>query len=189
MNKILPIILIIDHSGSMYGDKIDTINIAIKNMINSFKTINHLDIKLSVIIFSTLAEVHIEFKNISEVVWENIEANGASNFGKAISLLKELINNIPLENSCYPEIILISDGTPTDFDWEDEAEDLLKLKVTEGANFNGMFIGDDDGLNFLKKFLNKVNRIRKNKVFHAYNTMYIKDFFNNLEIKLKKKEI
>ena len=124
---------------------------------------------------------------IEDVKWNDIEAEGSTNIGKAIKLLHSDIEKLSIENSLYPEIVIVSDGTPTDFgDWEDEVNNLLKHNIAKYANYHAMFIGDDDGAVFLNKFLKKINSTRNNKLFRAYNTMYIKDFFNNLEIKIKK---
>ncbi len=186
MKKKLPIFLLVDRSGSMYGDKIDVVNSSISNFINSLKKVKIYDIFLSIISFSTEAEIILDFKLLSEIKYSPLIADGKTKFSEAIKLMREMFSDLALENSLYPEVILISDGTPTDFnDWRYEVNELIKLDISKGANFNAVFIGDDDGATFINKFLENVNKTHKNKVFLASDIMYIKDFFNNLEIKIK----
>lgn len=49
----LPVILLLDRSGSMYGENIDTLNSAVNEMIESFKTAGQgeVEINLGVISF------------------------------------------------------------------------------------------------------------------------------------------
>lgn len=183
MKKRLPIILMVDCSGSMFGDKIDVVNSSILNLINSFKQLNNHNIYLSVISFATEARKHLDFTPLADVKWVNLTAGGCTNFAAALKMLTDSLSELESGNILYPEIIVISDGSPTDFNkWEEEVARLTKLRISKGINFNAIFIGDDDGLSFLKKFLKKVNKLKINEVFQASNVMYIKDFFNNLEL-------
>ena len=53
--KSIPVLLLLDVSGSMYGDKIDSLNEALKDMLDGFKQAQTLEtfIKLSIITFGS----------------------------------------------------------------------------------------------------------------------------------------
>lgn len=183
MKKKLPIIFLIDSSGSMAGDKITTLNNSIRNMLISLSDIEEYNICVSLISYATDAHLVYDSIDLHSFQWSDILAEGKSNFAEALILLSKVIEKIDFENSLYPEIIIISDGAPTDhLKIDNVVNDLLDNPVAKWSNYHSIFIGDDDGVYFLKEFIKKVNANRKSELFEPYNTMYIKDFFNYLEI-------
>lgn len=135
--KLLPIIYVIDTSGSMSGDRIAAVNEAMRDTVEVLKDVSAnnpaAELKIGVLKFSTYAEwiTRNGLIYMSDFFWNDIEAGGLTNLGAALSEI-----NAKLSRSAYlssdvgfkaPVIIFLSDGGPTD-DWE------LALSKTLAAN-------------------------------------------------------
>ena len=135
----LPVILLVDNSGSMANEKINTVNLAIKEMISGFSSIKNAKgkISLGVITFGNNVEVVQPIEKIENVTIPEFKAEGKTWMGKAIatkacqegirtrwvtypflcrelSRLKVEDKNIVPERAYTPTIILLSDGLPSD---------------------------------------------------------------------------
>ena len=64
----LPIFLLLDCSGSMSGEKINTLNQAVKDMIEDFKgeRLSDVNLKICVITFGNTAKVHTELSSLKD---------------------------------------------------------------------------------------------------------------------------
>lgn len=117
----LEFIYIIDKSGSMMGQKIQTVNHAIGDVIPLMRESQENNINASIYVrvltFSNDANWHIgERTLVQDFSWDNnIEASGVTNMAKAIDMLTDALSveNMP-ERGLPPLLILISDGKPTD---------------------------------------------------------------------------
>lgn len=165
----LPVFILIDVSGSMSGEKIETVNVALKEMINSFKQIEHPKgiIELCLMTFGG-NQVNV-IKALSKITDQDsytLIASGNTPMGLAFEKLSEMIenNNVVSSRAYTPTVVLISDGNPTDFNASGKSyeeimswESLMKIhsgsrssKVTKLA----MGIGNDVDVNILKAFIN-----------------------------------
>lgn len=114
----LPVILLVDNSGSMANEKINTVNLAIKEMISGFSSIKNAKgkISLGVITFGNNVEVVQPIEKIENVTIPEFKAEGKTWMGKAIDLAVDMLEdkNIVPERAYTPTIILLSDGLPSD---------------------------------------------------------------------------
>ncbi|WP_158621013.1 vWA domain-containing protein [Candidatus Kurthia intestinigallinarum] len=174
----LPVILLLDTSGSMYGESIDTLNVAVKRMIESFKKeeSTQAEIYTSVITFGGRANVYLPFTKAQDIEWVNLEANGGTPFGGALRLCKELImnlNSVELGGKPYkPTIVLVSDGNPTD-EYTVMLDDFINTKRTGTCDRWALGIGDHADYAMLEKFLSG----QEKRVMEASDAAGISKFF------------
>lgn len=178
--KPLPIILLLDVSGSMTENgKIVQLNNAVREMIESFSDNETLLAKISVAIITfggSSAKIHQELIDSDKVVWSDMIAEGMTPMGDAIRIAKEMIEDRSKLNNTYrPTIILVSDGMPNDNGWEKEIEKF----TTEGRSAKcvrmAMGIGVPSGTNeyeVLRQFVGDPEM-----VFTADAASDIKKFF------------
>lgn len=165
----LPIFILADTSGSMRGEKIQELNLALREMLNALNNMDDIrgKFQLSVISFGgEEAKITQELKDINEVSLSELEANGKTPMGQAFELVKELIENKEIVSSrAYaPTIVLISDGLPTDCSEEMyknknylEWEPLKALHEGERSSKSqrlALGIGNDADTEMLKDFVN-----------------------------------
>jgi uncharacterized protein YegL len=117
----LRVIYVIDTSGSMRGDKIQTVNYAMREMIPVIRAIAseqpNADITIQAMIFNDAATWHVQKPtSVAEFEWRDVHANGATQMGSAFQKLSmELATAGVMEiRSLPPLLILLSDGQPTD---------------------------------------------------------------------------
>lgn len=165
----LPIFILADTSGSMRGEKIQELNLALREMLNALNNMDDIrgKFQLSVISFGgEEAKITQELKDINEVSLSELEANGKTPMGQAFELVKELIENKEIVSSrAYaPTIVLISDGLPTDCSEEMyknknylEWEPLKALHEGDRSSKSqrlALGIGNDADTEMLKDFVN-----------------------------------
>ncbi|MCK9576076.1 MAG: VWA domain-containing protein [Clostridia bacterium] len=163
--RALPIFILADTSGSMSGEKINELNLALREMQNSLKNVDDIrgKFQLCVIGFGGGVSVIQALADIENVVLSELSANGNTPMGEAFINAYEMIEDksIVSSRSYTPTIVLISDGQPTDFysnggkhlDWEP----LKKLHTgarSAKCQRLAMGIGADADIEMLKAFVN-----------------------------------
>lgn len=126
--KALPVILMLDVSGSMTGMPIATLNESVKKMLESFSKDDsaNAEIQVSVVTFGGNAELKLPLTNVANIQWSDMTASGGTPLGSAISIVEKLVEDkeqIP-SNVYRPAIVLVSDGVPTD-DWKSNFSQFL----------------------------------------------------------------
>jgi uncharacterized protein YegL len=169
----LPLVLLLDTSGSMLGTNIDSLNYAVNEMISSLCEEDDIraEIHLSIITFGGSAQIVQELAPISKVKFKELLANGNTPMGAAFSLAQNLIEDksiIP-SRAYTPTVVLVSDGQPND-EWETSLKNLLSSERAKKAMRMVMGIGDDADEEMLQKF-------SEHKVFKAQDGRDIKKFF------------
>ena len=118
----LPVYLLLDTSGSMYGEPIE----AVKNGLNLFITSlrqNPYALEtayISVITFDSIAKQTVALTDLINFQVPSIEAQGATSMGAALNLLcdcidKEVVKNTTEQKGDWkPICFLFTDGCPTD---------------------------------------------------------------------------
>jgi uncharacterized protein YegL len=167
--RALPVFILLDVSGSMQGEKIETVNVALKEMLNSFKKIENPKgiIELCLMTFgNNKVEIIKPLSKIEDTDVYTLTASGNTPMGMAFEKVAEMIEDQSVVSSrAYtPTIVLISDGNPTDYDASRKTIDEIfgwdSLKAIHSGTRSSkavklaMGIGGDVDINILKAFIN-----------------------------------
>ena len=155
----LPVILLADTSGSMEEDgKIEALNSAVKEMIQTFSVENRLraEIQVCIVTFGGEAAIHTPLTPAHQYTnFESFKAYGSTPMGATFTIVKDLLEDkgqFP-ERSYQPIIILVSDGHPTD-EWEGPFIELCSSERAASSPRFAMAIGNDANDTMLKEFMN-----------------------------------
>jgi len=163
--RALPIFILADKSGSMSGEKINELNIALREMLTTLKNVDDIrgKFQLAIIGFGGNVEIIQTLADITEINLRELSADGQTPMGEAFDVLSKMLADKDCVSSrAYtPTIVLISDGQPTDFlsnsnnylEWEP----LKKLQSGDRSRKCqrlAMGIGDDANIDMLKTFIN-----------------------------------
>ena len=174
--KPLPIILMLDVSGSMHGGKIQTLNDAVKDMIGTFCDTEHgeVEIQVAVITFGAEVKLHLPLTSASNITWNKLSASGGTPLGTALKMAKAMIEdkNVIPSRAYRPTVILVSDGRPGD-SWKE----ALKAFVTSGRSSKcdrmALAIGADADEAVLGQFIEGTQY----RLFYAENAAQLREFF------------
>ena len=131
-NRPLHFFWIVDCSGSMYGEKIATVNYAIKQVLPEMRSAAdnnpNAQLKIRALKFSTGASwLTSEPVDIEDYAWDDLEADGVTDLGDAYDLLAAQLTVEQLGDRALPPVlVLLSDGQPTD-DYKSSLDKLKKL--------------------------------------------------------------
>ena len=150
--NIIPIIFILDTSGSMYGNPIEKLNKALKKTFKCLREHSRKFIvyKVAVITFGSSAKVFMDYNTYD---LPPIEAGGTTSFGAALCLAKNMIEDstITPEEWLNPKIILVTDGYPTD-DYEESLNDFITTGRSAKCLRYAVGVGDSFDREVLKRF-------------------------------------
>lgn len=139
---------VVDCSGSMYGEKIGAVNHAIQStipdMVDAANDNPNAQLLIRTLQFSTGASwVTSNPVNIEDFTWEDLDAGGVTDLGKAFDMLSAQLTIPPMsERALPPVIVLLSDGQPTD-DYKKSLDKLLHLPWGKKAVRIAISIGQD----------------------------------------------
>jgi len=166
--RALPVFILADKSGSMEGEKINELNLALREMLTTLK--NTTDIRgkfqLAIIGFGEDVEIIQPLADLPEISLRELSAVGRTPMGEAFDVLSAMLEdeNCVSSRAYTPTIVLISDGQPTDSPQEDmdfheflEWEPLKKLQYgdrSKKCQRLAMGIGQDADIDMLKAFIN-----------------------------------
>lgn len=172
--KPLPIVLMLDVSGSMGGTKIDTLNKAVKEMIKTFVDECEIEILISIVTFGKEVKKIFPFTPVQEIKFDDLEPGGLTPLGSACSKVKEIIENKEETPGCAyrPTIILVSDGAPTD-SWKTPMKALIMEGRSSKCDRMAMAIGQDANREVLSQFIEGT----QNSLFTANKASEIVKFF------------
>ena len=133
----LHLMFVIDNSGSMEGEKLGAVNNAIRDVMSIMPEIQEdtadATIKISALKFSDSAKwVYSTPQVVSEFKWKDLSTEGGTNLSAAYDALaqwlckKEKGGQMPDIGGVAPILILMTDGMPTSFDWEQHLDSLKK---------------------------------------------------------------
>jgi len=154
----LPVIIAVDRSGSMSVDgKIEALNIALNDFVESLKEEDSAKAELHVALYSfggNNAQCDLPLSSIDQIDAPTYTAQGRTPMGKSFRLLKELIENKELipSRSYKPTIVLLTDGIPTD-EWQSPMNELINEGRSSKAFRIAMAIGDDADKTMLANFV------------------------------------
>lgn len=139
---------IVDCSGSMFGEKIGTVNHAIQSTIpdmqDAAKDNPNAQLFVRTLKFSTGASwATANPIRIEEFAWDDLDAVGVTDLGKAFDLLAAELTIPPMSDRALPPVlVLLSDGQPTD-EYRDSMNKLLRLPWGKKAVRIAISIGED----------------------------------------------
>lgn len=179
--KPLPVVLLLDVSYSMSGDKIDNLNKAVENMLDTFAQEEKMEteILVSVITFGGKVDLHVPFTKASQVQWHGLQVNGDTPMGTALKMAKAMIEDKETTPSrAYrPTIVLVSDGQPTDGNmWKQAMDDFISEGRSSKCDRMAMAIGRDADETVLKRFIEGT----PHDLFYAENAGQLHEFFQRV---------
>lgn len=148
---------VVDCSGSMYGEKIGAVNHAIQTtipeMADAARGNPNAELLVRTLKFSNGASwVTPTPVNIEDFAWDDLDAGGVTDLGKAFDLLAAQLTIPPMTDRALPPVIvLLSDGQPTD-DYKKELDKLLQLPWAKKAVRIAISIGQDADDHILEQF-------------------------------------
>lgn len=170
----LNIVFVIDSSGSMAGERIGAVNNSIRDIMSIMPEIQEDTsdalIKISALTFSDDASwVYDEPKTIEEFKWKDIKVDGCTNLSDAYSSLSKFFRKkmnggqMPDIGGVAPIVILMTDGMPTSYDWEEKLADLKKKGWFKAALKYALSIGvdTDEAMDVLTKFTGNPETVLK----------------------------
>jgi uncharacterized protein YegL len=182
--KKLPVVLLLDVSGSMDGEKINTLYDCVVDMIESFvnQKMKETIIDVAIITFGAEVKLHSPCSDsqpyvpVSDLQAHGISrfcANGMTPMGIALRMVKDLIEDKSFtpSNIYRPAVLLLSDGQPTD-SWSVPLDNFIKSGRSAKCQRFAIPIGKDADRNVLRKFTGDDNNI-----FFAENAADIADAF------------
>ena len=170
----LNLLFVIDNSGSMEGEKIGAVNNAIRDVMSIMPEIQEDTsdalIKISALVFSDKAKwVYSEPQTVENFKWKDLSIEGGTDLSNAYDELakflrkKEKGGKMPDLGGVAPIIILMTDGMPTSYDWEDHLKDLKKKGWFKVALKYALAIGidSDEAMDVLTKFTGNSETVLK----------------------------
>ena len=158
--KTMVLFFLVDTSGSMSGEKIGSLNDAIRETVPDLKDLssNNPDaaIKIAVLQFDTdVRWLYPQPIDSESFLWNDLQAGGLTSLGAALNELNGKLSKTQFlqeaAGSYAPVIILLSDGGPTD----DFAKGLANVKQNnwfKHAIKVAIAIGNDADKNVLTQF-------------------------------------
>ncbi|MGI6501682.1 MAG: vWA domain-containing protein [Anaerostipes sp.] len=148
----------VDCSGSMYGEgKMGIVNNAIQECIPEMASVAENNPNAQLLIralqFSTGASwITANPVPVEDYGWEDLEANGVTDLGKAFELLSAQLSIPPMPSRALPPVVvLLSDGQPTD-DYKMGLDKLKELPWFKKAVKIAISIGQDADDDVLMEF-------------------------------------
>lgn len=149
---------IVDCSGSMSGDKIQSLNNAIRETIPEMRRIASENVNAQLLVrvleFSNGARWRVATPTpADQFTWTDLSANGVTDMGTALRELAKQLRIPPMSERALPPVLaLLSDGQPTD-DFNSGLKELLDLPWGKKAVRVAIAIGQDCDREVLQKFI------------------------------------
>lgn len=170
----LNVLFVIDNSGSMNGEKLGAVNNAIRDVMSIMPEIQEdtadAEIKISALKFSDDAKwIYTEPKSVSDFKWKDLSSEGGTNLSAAYDELSKWLTKrerggqMPDIGGVAPIIILMTDGLPTSYDWEQHLGSLKRKGWFKVALKYALAIGidSDEAMDVLKKFTGNPETVLK----------------------------
>lgn len=156
--RTLHVILALDCSGSMTGQKIASLNYAVRAAVPAMRVAAEdnpeIDVRVRVIRFATGATWHVaEATPVASFEWTNLEAGGETHLGAALDLINAALEPEGMSGRQLPPVlVLVSDGHPTD-DYQPSLDAFLHSPFGGRAVRVAVAIGSDADLDVLDRFI------------------------------------
>lgn len=117
----LPVLLLLDKSSSMSGDKIDSLNEAVQKMLEAMKSEREALIACGAIAFGSATDTKLilPLTPVEKIEWQELTAGGNTCLGQALDIAKSIVEDKEqMPGSSYkPTVVVVSDGAPND-EWQ-----------------------------------------------------------------------
>ena len=174
--KPLPVILLLDVSGSMSGEKIQNLNDAVRDMLNTFSDNENgeIEIHVAIITFGAQVKLHQPLASASTVHWQDLSADGMTPLGTALQMAKAMIvdKDIVPSRAYRPTVVLVSDGGPND-EWQRPLSMFINDGRSGKCDRMAMAIGANADEAVLEKFIEGTS----NQLLYAENAKQLRDAF------------
>jgi len=113
----LPVYLLLDTSGSMYGEPIEAVKNGVQMLISTLRSDPYAleTAYLSIITFNSTAQQITPLTELAAIQQPSIDAGGCTALGGALELLaKKVDSEITKTTDWRPLVFLMTDGEPTD---------------------------------------------------------------------------
>lgn len=181
--KKLPVILLLDVSGSMSGAKIDSLYDATVDMIETFVAAQKKEqiIDVAIITFGEQVELHTRYTPVKDLQAKGISkfrASGMTPMGTALRMAKDMIDDKQETPSRIyrPAVILVSDGAPND-EWKGPMDRFVKDGRSAKCQRFAVAIGNDADRSVLERFTQDPNT-----VFFAEDAKDISEKFKTISM-------
>ena len=156
--KKLPVVLLLDVSGSMSGEKINTLYDSVVDMVESFIAAQAKEtmIDVAVITFGSKVELHTPYTSVADLQKTGINkfhAEGMTPMGTALKMAKDMIDDKTTtpSNIYRPAVVLVSDGQPND-SWEKPLDNFVNDGRSSKCQRFAIAIGNDADQKVLERF-------------------------------------
>ena len=156
--KHLPVVLLLDVSGSMSGPKIDNLYDATNEMIKVFSDAASKEkiIDIAIITFGESVELHTPYTSVVDFKSRGLTpflANGMTPLGTALRMAKDMIEDKETtpSNIYRPAVVLVSDGAPND-EWRGPLDNFKNNGRSSKCQRFAVAIGNDADDKMLKLF-------------------------------------
>ena len=156
-SRILDFFWIADCSGSMHGEKIQTLNYAIRQTIPDMRKEADANPNASIMVravkFSDGAAWHIgDATPIDDFNWVDLTAGGVTAMGMALELVASELKQFSLDTKRLPPVlVLLTDGQPTD-DFKKGLDELMSTPWGKKSVRIAIAIGKDSDISVLEQF-------------------------------------
>lgn len=156
----LPVYLLLDTSGSMYGEPIEAVKNGVQVLVSTLRSDPYAleTAYLSIITFDSTAKQLTPLTELSNFQQPEIEASGCTSLGAALSLLaqkvdQEVTKTTPeVKGDWKPLVFIMTDGVPTD----DITQGLAAFKNCKFGMVVACAAGKSADQNILKKITESV---------------------------------
>ena len=178
--KSIPVILLLDTSTSMSGEKINKLNKAVETMVDEFRKVQTMEkfIKIAIITFGNNRVVlHTPLTEVDKVNFNPLTTGGMTPMGTALRMAKDMIEDKSIIKSrdYRPAVVLVSDGQPND-EWRKPLDDFVNTGRTKKCDRLALAIGRDADMDVLNMFIEGC----ENPVFFAEDAKDIVEKFKQI---------
>lgn len=151
-------IWLLDCSYSMLGDKIGSLNYAIREAIPEMRSVAEANPSAQLLVrsltFSSTAQWrHQDAVPVEDFTWQDVQADGMTNLGEALQMVARELRTPPMpQRALKPVLALVSDGVPTD-DWKSGLRAVDATPWGRKTVRVAIAIGEDADRGVLQEFL------------------------------------